>query len=70
MLKNQINSTELISTRRDPILIEFGFEVRDLSEREISTIKTKGVRVLSIYRVSKIWNTNMIPNYIITHVNC
>lgn len=69
VLKNQINSTELISTRRDPILIEFGFEVRDLSEREISTIKTKGVRVLSIYRESKIWNTNMIPNYIITHVN-
>ncbi|MBK9272038.1 MAG: trypsin-like peptidase domain-containing protein [Saprospiraceae bacterium] len=69
ILKNQINSTELISTRRDPVLVEYGFELRDLSEKEIANIKTKGVRVLSIYRESKIWNTNMIPNYIITHVN-
>jgi len=69
ILKNQINSTELISTRRDPILVDYGFELRDLSEKEITKIKTKGVRVLSIYRESKIWNTNMIPNYIITHVN-
>lgn len=69
ILKNQINSTELISTRRDPILIEYGFEVRDLSDKEVEKIKTRGVRVLSIYRESKVWETNMVPNYIITHVN-
>ncbi|MBP6174371.1 MAG: trypsin-like peptidase domain-containing protein, partial [Saprospiraceae bacterium] len=69
ILKNQINSTELIATRRDPVLVKLGFEVRDLSEAEISELKTDGVKVLNIYRDGIIFGTNMAPSYIITTVN-
>ncbi len=69
ILKNQINSTELIATRKDPILMEYGFEVRELSEHEKNLFKRQGVKVINIYRNSKIWETNMAPNYIITSVN-
>lgn len=69
ILKNQINSTELIATRKDPILVKYGIEVRELSETEIKNIKVKGVKVINIYRNSVIWNTNMAPDYIITSVN-
>ena len=69
ILKNQINSIELIATRRDPILVKYGIEVRELSDAEIKIFKTKGVKVINIYRNSKIWQTNMAPNYIITSVN-
>ena len=69
ILKNQINSTELIATRRDPVLVKLGFEVRDLSEAEITELKTDGVKVLNIYRDGIIYGTNMAPSYIITSVN-
>ncbi|MBK9962679.1 MAG: trypsin-like peptidase domain-containing protein [Saprospiraceae bacterium] len=69
ILKNQINSTELIATRRDPVLVKLGFEVRDLSEAEIIELKTDGVKVLNIYRDGIIFGTNMAPSYIITTVN-
>lgn len=69
VLKNQINSTELIATRKDPILVQLGFELRDLSEKENKEFNQTGVRVLSIYQNSKIFKTNMAPNYIITSVN-
>ncbi|MBK6352383.1 MAG: trypsin-like peptidase domain-containing protein [Saprospiraceae bacterium] len=69
ILKNQINSTELIATRRDPVLVKLGFEVRDLSEAEIGELKTDGVKVLNIYRDGIIFGTNMAPSYIITTVN-
>ncbi|HRG68642.1 MAG TPA: Do family serine endopeptidase [Saprospiraceae bacterium] len=68
-LKNQINTTEMLSTRRDPILLDLGFEVRDLSAEEKSNLKLSGVKVLSIYQGSIIENTNMAPGYIITSVN-
>ncbi len=69
ILRNQINSTELIATRKDPSLVKYGFEVRELSEVESKNLQVKGVKVINIYRNSKIWNTNMVPNYIITSVN-
>jgi serine protease Do len=68
-LKNQANTTSLVSTRRDPILIDLGFEVRDLIAEEKLSIGRSGVKVLSIYRGSIIEKTNMAPNYIITSVN-
>ncbi|HNB30763.1 MAG TPA: hypothetical protein PK931_06935, partial [Saprospiraceae bacterium] len=69
ILKNQVNSTELIATRKDPILVEYGIEVRDLSQKEMNDLQIQGVRVINILRNSRIWNTNMAPNYIITSVN-
>ncbi|MCC6816901.1 MAG: trypsin-like peptidase domain-containing protein [Saprospiraceae bacterium] len=69
ILKNQINSTELIATRKDPVLMKYGFEVRDLSEAENQMLKVKGVKVINIHRNSVIAKTNMAPDYIITTVN-
>ena len=42
------NSTELITTRKDPILVQLGFELRDLSEKENKEFNQTGVRVLKI----------------------
>lgn len=69
ILKNQVNTTEMLSTRRDPLLLDLGFEVRDLSAEEKTNLKQSGVKVLSIYQGSIIENTNMAPGYIITTVN-
>jgi S1-C subfamily serine protease len=69
ILKNQANTTALITTRRDPILLDLGFEVRDLTAEEKNNFGKSGIKVLSIYRGSPIEETNMAPNYIITSVN-
>ena len=69
ILKNQLNTTELIATRRDPELLEVGFELRDLSASEKKRFKRSGVKVVSIYRGSLIDQSNMIPDYIITKIN-
>lgn len=68
-LKNQANTLSLIGTRRDPILLDLGFELRDLTAEEKSNIGKPGVKVLSIYRGSQMEKTNMAPNYIIVSVN-
>lgn len=69
VLKNQVNTTSLISTRRDPILLDLGFEVRDLTAEEKNELGRSGIKVLSIYRESIIDKTNMAPGYVITSVN-
>ncbi len=69
ILKNQANTTALISARRDPLLLDLGFELRELTSEEKTLNHTLGVKVLSIYSGSIIEKTNMAPNYIITHVN-
>jgi len=69
ILKNQINTTELIATRKDRILTDLGFELRDLSAQEKNKFRKDGVLVTSIYRGSTIERTNMDPDYIITHIN-
>lgn len=68
-LKNQLNSTELLTVRRDGILKDLGIEVRDLSISESNRVETPGVKVVSIDKGSVIDQTNMIPDYIITHIN-
>lgn len=69
ILKNQLNSTELVLVRRDEILQELGMEVRDLSDSEVERVESQGVKVISIDRGSIIDETNMIPDYIITSIN-
>ena len=69
ILKNQANSTELIATRRDKVLKDLGLEVRDLTQEEKRQYGSEGIKVLSIYKNSVIDRTNMIPGYIITHID-
>jgi len=69
LLKNQINSTEPIVIRKDPILSKMGVEVRDLSGDEKNDLRAEGVKVISIREGSLVDRINMIPEYIVTHVN-
>lgn len=69
ILKNQVNTTDLIATRKDKVLTDLGFELRDLTELEKLKIGTSGIRVISIYENSTIALTNMAPNFIITSIN-
>lgn len=68
-LRNQLNTTDLIGVRKDEILTELGFELRDLSGTEKDRLNTKGAMVVSILKNSKIDKTNMDPGYIITDIN-
>lgn len=69
VLRNQLNTTDFIAVRKDPVLLNLGFEVRDLDSRELEILPKKGVYVVSIYRGKTISETNMEPGYIITSMN-
>ena len=69
ILRNQLNTTDYIAVRKDPILLELGFEVRDLDSKEQEYLPKKGAYVVSIYRNKTIAATNMEPGYIITSFN-
>ncbi len=69
ILRNQLNTTDYIAVRKDPILLDLGFEVRDLDSKEVKSMPKKGVYVVSIYKNKTIAATNMEPGYIITGVN-
>ena len=69
VLKTRGNSTSVISSDDYDLLSQLGFELRDLTRREIAQYKIKGIKVISIVRGSKIDRTNMEPGFIITMVN-
>ncbi len=69
-LKNMNGTTALVSSALDNALLEeIGFEIRDLTSEEIKRLGTKGAKVISIYRGSKIERTNMDPDFVITRIN-
>lgn len=69
-LKNMNGTTSLISgTIDDEVIQDLGFEFRDLTDDEVKRLGTKGAKVVSIYRGSKIERTNMDPDFIITRIN-
>ncbi len=68
-LRNQLNTTDFVAVRKDKVLTDLGFEIRDLDSVEAKRLNTDGVYVVSIYGNSKIKDTNMEPGYIITTVN-
>jgi len=68
-LRNQINTTDFVAIRKDKILTDLGFELRNLDSQEKKRLDTQGIYVVSISRGSKIERTNMDPGYIITKVN-
>ena len=69
LLKNKSNSTSLVAARNDEILRDLGFELRDLTREERDRLRTKGIKVISIYRGSRIERTNMDPGFIITRID-
>lgn len=68
-LRNQINSTDYVAIRKDKILTDLGFELRDLDNSEKKRLDSEGVYVVSVTRGSKIERTNMDPGYVITKIN-
>lgn len=68
-LRNQINTTDFIAVRKDPILTELGIELRDLGLEEQKSLDTQGVYVVSVTKSSTIGNTKMAPGFIINKIN-
>lgn len=69
ILRNQLNTTDFVAVRKDKILTDLGFELRDLNSEEKDRMENDGVLVVSVYRGSKISKTNMDPGFIITALN-
>lgn len=68
-LRNQLNTTDLVAIRKDPILRKVGFELRELDSYEKTKFKTQGVMVVSVNSGSLISNSNLEPGLIITKLN-
>ena len=68
-LKNSLNSTDFVAVRKDKVLLDLGFELRDLSSSELSKNITDGVMVVSVYQNSTVGKANIQPGYVITHIN-
>ncbi len=69
LLKNNLNTTDLIANRKDDILIDLGFVLRDLTTKEKREISDFGVMVVSVINGTKISNINIEPGYIIKNIN-
>ena len=68
-LRNQLNTTDFVAVRRDPVLKKLGIELRDLDSVEKERLQTDGVYVVSVQKNSTLGQTNMDPGYIITKFN-
>lgn len=68
-LKNKRNDTKLAVKDDVELLDNLGFELRELTTDESSKVNSKGVKVISIRKGSKIDRTNMDPDFIITKIN-
>lgn len=69
ILRNQLNTTDFVAVRKDKILTDLGFELRELNSDETDRLDKEGILVVSIFRNSTISKTNMDPGYIITSIN-
>jgi Do/DeqQ family serine protease len=69
MRKSTVILQQKIIRKLDPMMVEIGFELKDLNETEIAKFGHSGAKVNSIYRDSKIEETNMELDFIITSVN-
>lgn len=69
VLKNKSNDTALVTARQESLLRDLGFEVRSLTREERRRIGAQGIKVISIYRDTKVESTNMDPGFVITKVN-
>ena len=69
VLKNKINSTHPLSANEEALLHDLGFEARNLTPEEKQRMEVAGAKIMSVFRKSKIANTNLEPGFIITEVN-
>ena len=69
VLRNQLNTTDLIGVVSSGTFNELGFEVRELDSYEKAIYSPTGVKVISIQNGSIVANTRMEPDYIITKIN-
>ncbi len=69
ILRNQLNTTDIISIRKDPILKKIGVELRNLDTKEARRMRKKGVYVVSVQKDGILDQTNIDPGYIITSCN-
>lgn len=67
-LRNHLNTTDIITVRKDAVLKDLGLELRDLSSDELIDQKP-GTKVVSVYSGSIVAKTNLEPGYIITSIN-
>jgi len=67
-LRNHLNTTDIITVRKDAVLKDLGLEIRDLSTNELID-KKPGTKVVSVYGGSIVSKTNLEPGYIITSIN-
>ncbi|HMN90195.1 MAG TPA: trypsin-like peptidase domain-containing protein [Saprospiraceae bacterium] len=68
VLKNKNNNITLVASSDEQFIKELGFELQNLSRDEAKQFGASGVKVISIYRGSRIERTNMEPGFIITKV--
>jgi len=64
LLHNHLNTTELISIRKDKVLKDIGIEIRDLSLQESISLGKHGVKVISVQRGSP--TSIALPCYALT----
>ncbi len=69
VLRNHLNTTDLIANRNDDILVKLGFALRDLTSEEKIENGGFGVMVVSVIQGSKMSNINIEPGYIIKSIN-
>ncbi|MEE9439850.1 MAG: trypsin-like peptidase domain-containing protein [Saprospiraceae bacterium] len=69
ILRNQLNTTDYIAVRKDKVLTDIGFELRDMDSNELTRNSEKGIYVVSVYSSSKARKANVEPGYIITSIN-
>lgn len=68
-LRNQLNTTDFVAVRKDKILTNLGFEIRDLDSMEQTKTGKPGIYVVSVYKSSTIGKSNIEPGYIFTSYN-
>lgn len=69
ILRNQLNSTDLIQSRTTEILQKIGIELREADKYEKAVIAPEGIIVVSIQNGTIIDKTKMEPGFIIVKVN-
>jgi S1-C subfamily serine protease len=69
ILRNQLNTTDFIAVRKDKILTDIGFELRNLDSYEKSKYQTNGVMVVSVYKNSLISKSRLEPGFVITKIS-
>mgnify|MGYP000456975127 CR=1 FL=1 len=69
VLQNKDNGTTFTDKTDIKVLNGLGLDLRELTKEELTALKVKGVKVVSIRKGSKIDRTNMDPGFVITKIN-